>query len=154
MACSKILPITVAVQRGPVSVVISRPRSVARLADLQRAIGEHFARMGYTHWGAELDLAILSETVNRGFLVLSDTAQGGQCCIKNYGATRADYPFWILLYHRGDVHYQLAGLRAGLEGDARLAFHNALTDMPAALASEWERCTQLPLGQTSLGGFS
>ena len=41
--------LTVAVQRGPDSVAISRPRSAAQLAALQRAIGEHFERIGITN---------------------------------------------------------------------------------------------------------
>ena len=110
--------------------------------------------MGHTHWGTELDLAVLSETLNIGFLILSDTPQGGARWLKHYGPPRADYPSWLLLYQHRNVHYQLAGLREGLAGNNRLAFYYALQDLPAALAAHWARCTLLPLGQASRGGFS
>ncbi len=146
--------VSIASQHGAQSLVSNHPAGVQQLAALKEVIGEHFTTMGHKHWGTELDLAILSETLNVGFVILSSTAQGGQRWIKNYGATRADFPFWVILYNHRDVHNQLAGLRAGVDGITRLAFHYALADMPAALTVHWERRTRLPLGQASRGGFS
>ena len=90
---------------------------MTKLAALKGAVADRFAQMGQTHWGTTTDVGLLSEALNVGFVVLSSQMQGRGRWIYGLNLKRTDFPFWVLVYNSGLVHFQVPVLSA-LDGSA------------------------------------
>jgi hypothetical protein len=124
-----------------------------KLAELKRTVSEHFAELGNNHWGTTTDIAMLAEALNIGFIVFGSHVLGSGHWIHGLNLERADFPFWILLYNAGAVHFQLAEVSSQAAAEPpRSAFTTG--DIPRGLAQHYNLCNEKHIGQGSSGGVS
>ena len=126
---------------------------MTKLTALRGAVADRFAQMGQTHWGTTTDIGLLSEALNIGFVVFSSQMQGQGRWIYGLNLKRTDYPFWVLVYNSGLVHFQVAVLSA-LEGSAPYRSVYRSEDVPDALAQHFALCSGMPMGQRDQGGVN
>jgi len=139
------------------------PDGVNKLAALKMLVGDHFATMGNKHWGTPTDIAMLSNSLHIGFIIVASVCFGNDRWIAGLNLEAADFPHWICLYnkwvpsgHEGlmaPIHFQLAEYRPsnGL-GSAASVFK--IADLPPALVEHYNLCNDKRIGQRSSGGFS
>ena len=81
------------------------------LEDLRRCCQSHLSTMGNHHWGTVTDIAMLSEGMNPGFMVMSNKPQQRQApgarWMFGLNVERADFPYWMMLYNIDLSHIQL-----------------------------------------------
>jgi hypothetical protein len=115
-----------------------------KLAALVFELQEHLGRSGNWHWGDHFDVRSLSEALNVGILLFTNTAQKRRDdsvgFLYNIGCVREDFPYWIAIWWDGIRHYRLARVDVG-DGQPRSFW--ATTELPAALLSEYRRFNRL-----------
>ena len=145
---------------GSHDVSIRVENGTVLLQDLRRACQSHLSIMGNHHWGTVTDIAMLSESLNLGFMVLSNKEQqrhvlsgGGRQWMFGLNVERADFPYWMLLYNIDLTHFQLlacSDLSSGVEGTSVFSPVN----VPPALKNHWNLCNERFYGSASQGGVS
>ena len=113
--------------------------------------------MGNHHWGTVTDIAMLTESLNLGFMVMSNKEQQrhAQAARWMFGLNveRADFPYWMLLYNIDLTHFQLlacSDLSSGVVGTSVFS----AVDVPPALKNHWNLCNERFFGSASQGGVS
>ena len=135
----------------------SVPNGMAKLTGLRALIKEIYQLTGEYHWGTETDIAMLSEALGIGFIILTSVEQGNRQWIKGLSFERADYPFWMFLYreepqgnHGDNAHYRLASLQC--DDDEPRSFR-ATDRLPPTLAQHFNQCNaSTPIGSRYQGG--
>ena len=123
------------------------------LAQLRGELRDVFSTPGNVHWGTVLDVGMLAEALNLGFIIFSDAMQGANRWIYGLNTSPGDYPYWLLLYSSGDAHFQLAAATS-MRGDAPASAF-ALAELPRALVDHYNLCnTSSPVGSAFRGGIS
>ena len=127
---------------------------VGKLAALRSYVKEIFQAMGNMHGGTHSDAHALSESLNVGLMIFSSDEQGEGRWLYSSLGSRADYPYWITLYCRSNMHFQLAELSAGGADDsATYVFNQA--DVPEPLAAHYNFCnTDNPFGSHETSGMN
>ena len=109
-------------------------------------------KCGNVHWATATDITALAETLNLGFIVLSDVPQGAGSHVYGLNQRRADCEWWVVLYCRGNMHYQLAALTLGAEGLRQSFFH--VSRLPVALRAAFDSANpNCPIGRAYAGGI-
>ena len=142
---------------GPDDVSVPVENGMWLLKGLRDACSKHLSVMGNHHWGTVTDIAMLSESLNLGFMVISNKAQQRQAqgarWMFGLNVERADFPYWMTLYNIDLTHFQLlacSGLDDGADGTS--VFPAA--DVPLALRNHWNFCSERFFGSGSQGGVS
>ena len=108
---------------------------------------------GNVHWATATDITALAESLNLGFIVFSDVPQGAGSHVYGLNQRRADYEWWVLLYCRGNLHYQLAALAQGAEGTGQSFFH--VSQLPVAVRAAFDSANpNCPIGRAYAGGIA
>ena len=127
------------------------------LEDLRRTCQSHLSVMGNHHWGTVTDIVMLSESLNIGFMVMSNKAQQrnaqGARWMFGLNLERADFPYWMMLYNIDLMHFQLLSC-ADLNVDVERTNVFAAADVPLALREHWNLCNERHFGYASQGGIS
>ena len=76
-----------------------------KLLNLQAELQEVLQESGNTHWGTVLDVAMLAEALNIGFMVFSSRVQGSDRWLYGLNLQRGYFPFLMMLYCNENVHY-------------------------------------------------
>ena len=127
------------------------------LDNLRRACQNHLSIMGNHHWGTATDVVMLSEALNVGFMILSNTAQqwNAQDSRWMFGLNleRADFPYWMTLYNIDQTHFQLLACTDLNSGPTETCIFSA-AETPLALRTHWNLCNERHFGAASQGGIS
>ena len=127
------------------------------LSDLRRTCLSHLSVMGNHHWGTVTDVVMLSESLNIGFVVMSNTPQQrnpqGARWMFGLNLERADFPYWMMLYNIDLMHFQLLICsKLDMAEERTSVFESA--DVPLALREHWNLCNERQFGYGSQGGIS
>ena len=140
---------------GVTSHTVPVADGTSMLAVLRQSLQEIFAECGGMHWGTQMDMAMLAEALNVGFMTFTSAEQGHGQWINGLNLERGDHPFWILLYwlDRDPAHYQLLELQRS--SDLRSHTFFSIGELPEPIVNHYNSCNaSSPIGQAYYGGIS
>ena len=124
----------------------------AKLAVLRNELHEELQKCGNVHWATVTDVVALGEILNLGFIIFSDVPQEGSH-VYSLSQSRADYDWWVLLYCRGNTHYQLASWKSVNSNSSQSFFH--VSEIPRPLQAAFNIANaNCPIGQAHGGGIA
>ena len=143
-------------RRGNHSVQLPVPNGVSSLRALRVAVGNFFRQPGHVHWGTATDLRMLAVALDIGFIVFSSAPQDGAVgrrWIYGLNCDRGDFPLWMVLYNRGNVHFQLAALMCHVRRLRHSVFRTA--ELPETVVQHYNLCNgRNPIGSHYRGGVN
>lgn len=100
----------------------------------QRQLAHEFRKTGNNHWGSEVDLKSLSETLKIGFIIFSNIIENIYCFGQDFSFKQPKY--YILIYNISNVHYTLVGLKRANQSSYISVYRPS--DIPLFLKKEYK----------------